>query len=74
MTDGDGMIGWAWRWVRGLRVGVRGGNRVLEVVETMSLGGRRQLMLVRCEGKKFLVGCGGDSVQTIVAVKDEAER
>jgi len=42
--------------------------RQMTVVETLSLGGRRQMMLVICQGERFLVGCGADEVQTIVHV------
>jgi hypothetical protein len=39
------------------------------LVETLVLGGRRQLMLVSCGREHFLVGGGVDSVETIVRVK-----
>lgn len=42
--------------------------RQMRLVETLSLGGRRQMMLVVCQGERFLVGCGADEVQTIVHV------
>ncbi len=44
--------------------------RQMEVVETVSLGGRRSLILVRCGGQQFLVGCGPEQVNTIAAVAD----
>jgi hypothetical protein len=40
----------------------------MELVEVLSLGGRRQLMLVVCDGRRFLVGAGGDSVQSVTAM------
>jgi flagellar biogenesis protein FliO len=43
----------------------------LRLVETLSLGGKRQLMLVTCGGESFLVGGGMDSVETIVRLKNE---
>jgi flagellar biogenesis protein FliO len=43
-------------------------ERSMKVLETLQLGGRRQLMLVRCGQQQFLVGAGVDGVQTIVAV------
>lgn len=54
----------AWRRTR-----VKAAGRELELVETLALGGRRQLSLVVCGGERFLVGCGADSVTSIVAVK-----
>jgi flagellar biogenesis protein FliO len=66
-----GVVGWVLRALKNGRA--KSEARELALVETLSLGGRRQLMLVSCAGQKFLVGCGGDNVQTIVAVsaKDE---
>jgi flagellar biogenesis protein FliO len=43
-------------------------NRSLELIETLPLGPKRQLMLVRCEQDKFLVGCGADGISSIVRV------
>jgi hypothetical protein len=41
----------------------------MRVVETLALGGRKQLMLVSCGEEHFLVGGGIDSVETIVPVQ-----
>jgi hypothetical protein len=41
-------------------------KRRMRVVESLSLGGRRQLLLVRCDEQEYLVGTGPDSVETIV--------
>jgi hypothetical protein len=38
----------------------------MELVEVLALGGKRQLLLVVCDGQRYLVGAGGDGVQTIV--------
>ena len=46
-----------------------GQQRLMKVVETLPLGGKRQLMLVSCGGEHFLVGGGLESVETIVRVK-----
>lgn len=40
----------------------------LHLLETLSLGGKRQLLLVSCGGEHFLVGGGLESVETIVCV------
>ena len=47
-------------------------DRRMELIETLSLGGKRQLMLVLCDGQKVLVGAGGDSVHSITEMKDSA--
>jgi hypothetical protein len=46
-------------------------HKQLQLMETLALGGKRQLMLVSCGGERFLVGGGPESVETIVHVKAE---
>jgi flagellar biogenesis protein FliO len=62
-------------WVLGALGGWRGQREMqrkqLRLVETLPLGGKRQLMLVSCDGESFLVGGGMDSVETIVRLKAE---
>jgi hypothetical protein len=43
----------------------------MHLLETLPLGGKRQLMLVSCAGEHFLVGGGVESVATIVRVQAE---
>lgn len=43
-------------------------QRRMKLLETLSLGGKRQLMLVRCDDQTFLVGTGGEDVNAIVAL------
>lgn len=57
-------------WVLGLiarRRETRDG-RQLRVLETLSLGGHRQILLISCNGEQFLVGGGADRVDAIVPV------
>ncbi len=49
-------------------------ERRMKLAETLSLGGKRQLMLVICDGQRFLVGTSGEGVGTIVAVTDAPVR
>ena len=46
----------------------------MELVETLSLGSKRQVMLIECEGERYMVGCGVDSVATIAKVSPESRR
>jgi flagellar biogenesis protein FliO len=46
-------------------------KKQLRLLETLPLGGKRQLMLVTCAGERFLVGGGLESVETIVRLKTE---
>lgn len=40
-------------------------ERRMELVERLELGGRRQLVLVICDGNRYLVGAGPDTVYAI---------
>lgn len=40
----------------------------MRLIETLALGGKRQLQLVSCDGERYLIGVGGDSVQAILRV------
>jgi len=75
----SGLAGWllqTWNARRGLRD--RAGRR-LQLIETLPVGPKRQLMLVRCGDEYFLAGGGLESIRTIVKVDggmflSEAER
>jgi flagellar biogenesis protein FliO len=45
----------------------------MRVIETLSLGAKKQLVLVTCDGDRFLVGTGPDHVQTIVRLGSKLE-
>lgn len=64
----NGLAGWILgRLLRSK--GTRAHVSQLELIETLSLGGRRQLMLVRVEGESFLVGANADGIQTVIGVR-----
>ena len=65
----QGLAGWVCGLLRGWRGERTAQRKQMRVVETLALGGRRQLMLVCCGDEHFLVGGGMDSVETIVRVK-----
>ena len=65
----QGLAGWVLGLLRGWRGELTAQRKQMRVVETLALGGRRQLMLVSCGDEHFLVGGGMDSVETIVRVK-----
>lgn len=71
VVEPQGLAGWLMalsrRW-RGLRAAQ---GKQMQLVETLPLGGKRQLMLVSCAGERFLVGGGTESVETIVRLKAE---
>ena len=67
----QGLAGWVLGVLRGWRGERTDQRKQMRVVETLALGGRRQLMLVSCGDEQFLVGGGIDSVETIVRVKGD---
>jgi hypothetical protein len=71
-VEGQGLAEWVLRFARGWRGRDDGQRRQMRLVETLPLGGKRQLMLVSCDGERFLVGGGLDSIETIVRVKGES--
>ena len=70
-----GLGAWLVRWIQTpLRVKFSGmgkgrAKRRMELVEMLPLGGKRQLMLVVCDGQRFLVGAGGDSIHSIAEMR-----
>jgi flagellar biogenesis protein FliO len=67
----QGLAGWVLGLLRGWRGHREMQRRQLRLLETLPLGGKRQLMLVTCAGESFLVGGGQESVETIVRLKAE---
>jgi flagellar biogenesis protein FliO len=68
----QGLAGWVFGMLRGWRGESVAHDKQMRLVETLALGGKRQLMLVACGGEHFLVGGGVESVETIVRVKADA--
>ncbi len=53
--------------------GARGtSKRHMRLIETLPLGAKRQLLLVSCDGERFLIGTGPESVQSILRVRPES--
>src|ERR1700722_14052686 len=65
----EGAVGWVLARLREYRGTCASTRREMHLLETLSLGGRRQLMLVECGGQRFLIGGGAESVETIVGVE-----
>jgi flagellar biogenesis protein FliO len=69
--EAQGFAGWLLGLVRGWQGARSAQKKRLTLVETLPLGGKRQLMLVTCGGESFLVGGGPESVETIVRLNRE---
>jgi hypothetical protein len=72
--EGQGLVGWVLELVRTWRSQREVQQKQMRLVETLALGGKRQLMLVTCAGESFLVGGGLESVETIVRLKTNVSR
>lgn len=70
-----GFVGWAMNaWRTHASSGARRRERGLQVRETLALGGRRQIALVTCGERQFLVGMGSDTVDAIVPIEEPREQ
>ena len=67
----QGFASWVVRLLRDWRGQHQAQRRQLQLVETLPLGGKRQLMLVTCGEESFLVGGGVESVETIVRLRSD---
>jgi flagellar biogenesis protein FliO len=67
-AQNEGLAGWILSRLRSAYRAKASTQEKMRLVETLSLGGRRQLMLVECCGDRFLVGCGTDNVGTIARI------
>jgi len=70
-AEPQGLAGSVLRLLRGWRCQREVQRKQLRLVETLPLGGKRQLMLVTCAGESFLVGGSIESVQAIVRLRSE---
>jgi hypothetical protein len=66
-----GFAGWMLSLMRSLHVEGQPATKQLRLLETLALGGKRQLMLVSCGDGRFLVGGGVETVEAIVQIRDE---
>ena len=64
----QGLVGWLMAVLSGWRGRQGTQEKQMQLVETLALGGKRQLMLVSCGAERFLVGAGAESVETIVRI------
>lgn len=49
-------------------------QRRMELVETLSIGGKRQLILVTCDEERFLIVASSEGVQVIKSLGREADK
>ena len=63
-----GLVGAVVRRLRGLSAAKAGSEAPLRVEARLSLGPKKQLMLVNCCGKKVLLAVSGESIATVLEV------
>lgn len=70
----SGLTGWLIRMWNSRMAARRGSVKKLQLVETLHMGSKKQLMLVQCGNEQFLVGGGMESITAIVRISSsEAE-
>jgi len=67
----EGLAAWVLARFHALRGVQSAEHKQMHLLETLSLGGKRQLMLVECGSERYLVGCGLESIQTIVRTSEQ---
>lgn len=72
--EAPGLAGWVLRMMRGRGYLREAAERQMRLEETLSLGGKRQLLLISCAGERFLVGGSMESVEVIVPVRSALTR
>jgi flagellar biogenesis protein FliO len=70
-SNHPGLAGWMFNLMRSLHVEAKPVTKQLHLLETLALGGKRQLLLVSCGDEHFLVGGGIETVETIVQIQVE---
>jgi flagellar biogenesis protein FliO len=68
-SNTGGIAGWLLDLLRGARREHQSTIRHMRLLETLPLGGKRQLMLVSCGAERFLVAGGVESIETIVPIQ-----
>jgi hypothetical protein len=66
MADG-GVVSWLQEMVGQMRNG-SARRRRMRLIESLPIGGKRNLLLVDCGGRHFLIGTGSSGVQSIAPV------
>ncbi len=62
--------GWRWWKARDLEQQRRTAKKQLFLLETMVLGPKQRVVLMRCGSERFLVGMGAEGVTSVVRVED----
>ena len=69
-----GLVGAVVRRLRGLSAAKAGSESALRVEARLSLGPKKQLMLVNCCGKKVLLAVSGDSIAPVMEVEGPGKK
>jgi flagellar biogenesis protein FliO len=69
---GVAVRGWRWWRARILAQERRTAKKQLFLVETLVLGPKQRVVLMRCGAERFLVGTGAEGVTSVVRVTESA--
>lgn len=68
------LAGWLLARLKGAGAKRQAANKQMHLLETLPLGGKRNLMLVSCAGEHFLVGGSVEGIESIVRVQSDTSR
>lgn len=74
LSSPTGLAGWLLNRLSGAAAKRQAAEKQMHLLETLPLGGKRNLMLVSCAGELFLVGGSFEGVESIVRVQREHSR
>ncbi len=64
---------WHWWKARGLAQQRRAAKKQLFLLETLTLGPKQRVVLMRCGAERFLVGTGAEGVTSVVRVQEATD-
>ncbi len=73
LREPGGLTGWIFAWMRTGNLKRSSAQKEMNLLETLPLGGRRQLILIECSGERFLVGCGAENIHAITPISTTAK-
>lgn len=67
------LLAWAFKRFLAGNMTLRAGQRAMKVVDVLPLGGKRQLAVVRCYDRSFLIGMGEREVSLVTELDAEED-
>jgi len=67
------VLAWAFKRFMAGNMSLRAGQRAMKVVDVLPLGGKRQLAVVRCYDRSFLIGMGEREVNLVTELDSQED-